>query len=71
MFKHYFEEIENVEFWPVVSLIVFFLFFVGLLIYVFRVDKKYINKMKNLPLEGDDEIEQSQNEKTVINSDNN
>jgi len=55
MFKHYFERIENVEFWPVFSLVVFFLFFLGLLIYVFKIDKKYISKMKNLPFEEDEE----------------
>ncbi len=56
MFKHYFERIENIEIWPVISLIIFFLFFTGLLIYIFKIDKNFINKMKNLPLE-DDETE--------------
>ena len=51
MFKHYFELIENVSVWPVVSLSIFFGFFVFLLLWVFRVDKGYIQKMKNLPLD--------------------
>jgi len=33
------------------SMIIFITFFVGLLIWVFKADKKYIDKMKNLPLE--------------------
>lgn len=70
MFKHYFERIENVEFWPVFSLIIFFLFFLGLLIYIFRIDKKYIRKMKNLPFEEDGEGEQEERYKTDKNSDN-
>ena len=51
MFKHYFEQIQNVELWPVISLILFFSFFVGIVIWVFLVDKNYISKMKNLPFE--------------------
>lgn len=51
MFKHYFESIDNIEIWPIISLIIFGLFFIGLIIWVFIVDKKYIKEMENLPLE--------------------
>jgi len=51
MFKHYFEGIQNIEVWPIISLTIFFMFFIGLVFWVFRVDKKYINDMENLPLE--------------------
>lgn len=51
MFKHYFERITDVSIYPVFSLIVFVLFFLGLLIWVFKVDKKYVNEMKNIPLD--------------------
>ncbi len=54
MFKHYFEQIENIEIWPVMALIIFFLFFSGLLIYTWKIDKKYVKKMENLPFESDD-----------------
>ena len=53
MFKYYFEQINNVAIWPVISLIIFITFFIGLLIWVFKADKKYINEMSNLPI-GDD-----------------
>jgi len=53
MFKHYFERIEGIEVYPIISLIIFITFFIGLLIWVFRVDKKYINYMKELPMNGD------------------
>lgn len=56
MFKYYFEQINNVAIWPVISLLIFFTFFVGLLIWVWRVDKNFIQKMKNLPLEDDGTI---------------
>lgn len=53
MFKYYFEQIHNVEVWPIISLSIFFIFFLGLLIWVFKTDKNYIMKMSNLPLDED------------------
>jgi len=50
MFKHYFELIENVSIWPVISLAIFFGFFITLIWWLFKVDKNYIRKMRNLPL---------------------
>ena len=52
MFKHYFERIQGIEIYPVISLLIFFIFFVLLFVWVISADKKYINKMKNLPLDG-------------------
>lgn len=54
MFKYYFEQVHNVEIWPIISLSIFFVFFVGLLWWVFKVDRKFIDQMKNLPI---DELE--------------
>ena len=51
MFKHYFEQVENIADGPVISLIIFFVFFVALIYWVMKVDKRYVDKMKNLPLE--------------------
>ncbi len=51
MFKHYFQEIQNVAVWPVISFIIFFGFFILLLWWLVKVDKNYLKKMKNLPLE--------------------
>lgn len=51
MFKHYFELVEGVAIWPVISLIIFFSFFILLILWVVTVDKNYIIKMKNLPME--------------------
>jgi len=53
MFKHYFERVEGIEFYPLLSLVIFVLFFVGLLIWVLRVNKGYIREMSNLPLKDD------------------
>lgn len=51
MFKHYFEGIQYVDLWPVIALILFFAFFVGIVIRVFLKDKNYIREMKYLPFE--------------------
>lgn len=56
MFKHYFEGIPYVEVGPIIALIIFFLFFIGLLYYVFTADKSYIDEMKDLPLDDDEVI---------------
>ncbi|TAF67398.1 MAG: cytochrome C oxidase Cbb3 [Cytophagales bacterium] len=51
MFKHYFERIDNVEMYPIFSLLVFFGFFMLLLIWVKLMTKGHIQMMKNIPLE--------------------
>lgn len=54
MFKHYLARIEGVEIYPIISLIIFFAFFLGLLLWVhYRADKKYVSTMSNLPLDLD------------------
>ncbi len=54
-FINYLSEIVNVEIYPMISLIIFVLFFVGLIIYVIKSDKNYIKKMSDMPLENNDE----------------
>jgi len=54
MFRHYFEGIKNVEIGPIISLILFILFFIGVIIWIFRLDKDFIERMKNMPLDEDD-----------------
>ncbi|MBW7845032.1 MAG: CcoQ/FixQ family Cbb3-type cytochrome c oxidase assembly chaperone [Bacteroidia bacterium] len=49
--KQFVANIEGVDGYLIFSLVTFVLFFVGLLWWVYRADKKYINKMKNLPLD--------------------
>ena len=55
MFKHYFEQVNNVEIWPIISLIIFVTFFIGLLIWVMKVDKKYIEEMSDMPIDDTEE----------------
>lgn len=51
MFKHYFELVANVEVWPIISFLIFFIFFLCLLLYVFTANKDFIKKMADLPME--------------------
>jgi len=58
MQKNILQSIEHVAIWPVISFVIFFLFFVILLWYVFTVDKSYIQYMKHIP-DGDGTKEKS------------
>jgi uncharacterized membrane protein (DUF485 family) len=45
--------IEGIEVFPLISMGIFFTFFVLLGIYVIKADKKYVHEMSELPLEND------------------
>ena len=51
MYKNVLQSIDNIAIWPVISFVIFFLFFICLLWWVFTTDKKFIDKMKDLPVE--------------------
>jgi len=50
MYKDILQSIDNIAIWPVVSFVIFFLFFLCLLWYVITVDKKLISELEQLPL---------------------
>ena len=56
MYKELLQSIEGISLYSIISLIVFVLFFAIILIWMFKVDKNYIKKMENLPLDNDEEI---------------
>ncbi|MBT1695862.1 cbb3-type cytochrome c oxidase subunit 3 [Fulvivirgaceae bacterium PWU4] len=51
MYKNVLQSIDNIAIWPVISFVIFFLFFICLLWWVFTTDKKFIDKMKGLPID--------------------
>lgn len=53
MFKDVLQSIEGIEFFAIVGMLIFILFFIGMTIWLFKVDKKYIKKMSELPLKED------------------
>jgi cytochrome c oxidase cbb3-type subunit 4 len=52
-FKHYLESITGIGIFPLISLTIFFVFFVAVTYWVIRADKKYITTLKKLPFEND------------------
>jgi len=51
MYQESLQQIDHVAIWPLLSLGIFFLFFLVLLWWVFTVKPPFIQKMKNLPLD--------------------
>ena len=51
MYNNILQSIDNIAIWPVVSFVIFFLFFICLLWWVFTADKGFIDKMKQLPMD--------------------
>lgn len=45
--------IDGVEIFPIISLLIFVIFFTGLIIYTIKMDKKHIEEMSGTPLEED------------------
>ncbi|CAN5385236.1 hypothetical protein BH09BAC3_BH09BAC3_14240 [soil metagenome] len=50
MYNNVLQSIDNIALWPVISFVIFFLFFICLLWYVITADKGFINEMKHMPL---------------------
>ncbi|HEY1194639.1 MULTISPECIES: CcoQ/FixQ family Cbb3-type cytochrome c oxidase assembly chaperone [Flavobacterium] len=49
--KHNMETISGIEIYPILSLLIFFLFFVGLGFWVFSYRKEKIQEMSSIPLD--------------------
>lgn len=48
--KHHLSSIAGVEIWPILSFVVFFLFFLAVLWWVFTVRRSHIEHMAALPI---------------------
>lgn len=49
--KNHMESITGIEIYPLISLLIFFLFFVTLFFWVITAKKDYINTVSNIPLD--------------------
>jgi cbb3-type cytochrome oxidase subunit 3 len=49
------ESIEGVATYPMISLLIFFVFFVILFLWVFTASKQHIKEMSEMPLENDNQ----------------
>ena len=61
--KQYLNSIEGVEIYAIISLLIFFLFFVAVIIHTIMIRKSKIKEFSRLPLEEDDQFNQT-NQKT-------
>lgn len=51
--KHHVDTIRGIEIYPIISLVLFFLVFMTMLFFVFKMPKKEIDECSNLPLDND------------------
>jgi len=51
--KGHLEHIDGVEIFPIISLLIFFIFFMGLFWWVFTMKKSHVKEVSNIPLEED------------------
>lgn len=49
--KHNMETIIGIEIFPIISVLIFFLFFVGLIIYVFKMKQSSVDELSSLPFD--------------------
>ena len=55
MYKNVLQSIAGIDIYPVISFVIFFAFFLGLLLYVVLSDKKHFAAMSELPLQNENE----------------
>lgn len=53
MYRKVLENIAGVEIYPIITLIMFFVFFLLVLGWIFTLNKKYITRMENIPLDNE------------------
>ncbi len=54
--KGHMENIEGIEIYPMISLLIFFIFFTALFWWVFTAKREHIKEVSNIPLETENEI---------------
>ncbi|MBI9063040.1 MAG: cbb3-type cytochrome c oxidase subunit 3 [Marinilabiliaceae bacterium] len=57
MVRHYLESITGVEIYPIISFLIFFIFFIAVTWYVIRLDKRYIDEITQYPIDDDDTLQ--------------
>lgn len=50
MYKNVLQTIDGIEIYPIISFLIFFIFFIGLTLFVIFSDKKHIAAMSEMPL---------------------
>lgn len=55
--KNHMDSIAGIEIFPMISLLIFFIFFVALFWWVFTAKKEYIDRMSNIPLDNQNDTQ--------------
>ena len=50
-FSNYLTSIENVSIYPIITIILFMLVFIGAVLWIVTRDKEYISEMESIPLD--------------------
>lgn len=59
--KHNLTSIDNIEIYPIISLLIFILFFAIMIVYVMRMKKKDIAELSAIPFDEDFDMDQHEN----------
>jgi len=60
--KHNLAGIDGVEIYPIISLLLFFTVFITMIVFVFKLPKRRIDELGQLPLDDSNNIKESNNE---------
>lgn len=63
-FINYLQSITGISIFPMIALVIFTVFFTGMLIYVFTMDKRTVARISQIPL--DDNLPSSQFDEPLI-----
>jgi cbb3-type cytochrome oxidase subunit 3 len=55
--KNHMESITGIEIYPLISLLIFFIFFVALFFWVYTAKKEYITTVSNIPLDNQNDTQ--------------
>ena len=55
MYKNVLQAIDGIAIYPIISFLIFFVFYIGLTLFVVFSDKKHIAAMSRMPLQHDDQ----------------
>jgi len=56
------EQIAGIEIYPIISLLIFFTFFILVAYMVMRTDKKEIDELSNMPLDNNNDLQNDDNQ---------
>lgn len=58
MYRNVLETIEGIGIFPIISLLIFFSVFLSAVIWIFKADKEHLQRMAELPLEGNHQAQE-------------